>query len=242
MRENLDCAKAAVRSPENTMARKSIKDKLLKHDHLHPGDCISADHYISQIHGRIPTGFGKERNGYSCGCLFVDHASGKIFNFAQYSTTANETIDSALRLEALARDEGLTIKHYHSDNGIFSSSEFKGHCDARHIKYSFSGVGAKHQNGVAERNIKTAAQWARANMLHLANHWPQYASAKYWPQAIDYAVWVFNNLPNMESGITPNELWSRSKSHDNILTRAHVFGCPVYVLDTKLQDRKKIPK
>ncbi len=145
-------------------------------------------------------------------------------------------------MEALARDEGLTIKHYHSDNGIFLSSEFKGHCDARHIKYSFSGVGAKHQNGVAERNIKTAAQWACKNMLHLTNHWPQYASAKYWPQAINYAVWVFNNLPNKESGITPNELWSRSKSHDNILARAHVFGCPVYVLDTKLQDRKKIPK
>jgi hypothetical protein len=224
------CAKAAVQSPENTMAPKSIKNKLLKKDHLQPGNCISADHYISQIHGRVPTGFGKEQNSYSCGCLFVDHASGKIFNFAQYSTTANETIDSALHLEALARDEGLTIKHYHSDNGVFLSSKFKRHCDTSHIKYSFSGVGAKHQNGIAEQNIKTAAQLACANMLHLANHWPQYASAKSWPQAINYAIWVFSNLPNMESGITPNKLWSRSKSRDNILARAHVFGCPVYVL------------
>jgi hypothetical protein len=166
------CAKTAVRLPENTMARESIKSKLLKTDHLQPGDCISADHYISQIHGRVPSGFGKERFGYSCGCLFVDHARSKLFNFAQYSTTAAETIDSALRLEAFAHNQGLTIKHFHSDNGVFSSSEFKKHCDAKHIKYSFSGVGAKHQNGVAERNIKTTAQWARANMLHLANHWP----------------------------------------------------------------------
>jgi hypothetical protein len=119
------CAKAAVQLPENTMVRKSVKNKLLKKDHLQPGDCISADHYISKIHGRVPTGFEKERNGYSCGCLFVDHASGKIFNFAQYSTTANETIDSALHLEALARDEGLAVKHYHSDNGVFSSSNSK---------------------------------------------------------------------------------------------------------------------
>jgi hypothetical protein len=129
------CAKAAVRSPENTMARKSVKSKLLKTDHLQPGDCVSADHYISHIHGRVHGGFGKERVGYKCGCLFVDHASGKMFNFAQYSTTAAETIDSTLRLEALARDEGLTIKHFHSDNGVFSSSEFKKHCNARHIKY-----------------------------------------------------------------------------------------------------------
>ncbi len=103
-------------------------------------------------------------------------------------------------------------------------------------------MGAKHQNGVAEQNIKTAAQWACANMLHLANHWPQYASVKYWPQAINYAIWVFNNLLNMESGITPNELWLRSKSRNNILACVHVFSCPVYVLDAALQDGKKIPK
>jgi hypothetical protein len=151
------CAKAAVRLPENTMSRKSTKSKILKVDHLQPGDCISADHYISHIHGRVPTGFGKERIGYSCGCLFVDHASSKIFNFAQYSTTAKETSNSALQIEALAQKGGLNIKHYHSDNGVFSSNEFKTHCNARHIKYSFSGVGAKHQNGIAERNIKMAA-------------------------------------------------------------------------------------
>ena len=71
-------------------------------------------------------GIGKERAvGYSCGCLFVDHASGKLFNFVQYSTMAAETIDSALHLEALARDERLTIKYFHSDNGVFSSNKFK---------------------------------------------------------------------------------------------------------------------
>ncbi len=70
----------------------------------------------------------------------------------------------------------------------------------RNQKYSFSGVGAKHQNGVAERNIKTVAQWARANMLHLATHWPQHANSTYWPQAINCVVWVFNRLPNMASG------------------------------------------
>ena len=28
----------------------------------------------------------------------------------------------------------------------------------------------------------------------------------------------------------------------NHLTRAHTFGCPVYVLDPRLQDSKKVPK
>jgi hypothetical protein len=148
-------------------------------NHLQPGDCISADHYFSPVHGRIPTSFGKEKIGYTCGSLFVDHISGKIYNFPQYSNNANKTIDSALQLEAIAREEVINIKHYHPDNGIFLTNKFKTHCNACHIKYSFGGVGAKHQNGIAERNIKMAAQWARANMLHLANNWHQYASAKY---------------------------------------------------------------
>jgi hypothetical protein len=97
-------------------------------------------------------------------------------------------------------------------------------------------------NGVAERNIKTVAQWAHANMLHLANSWPQYVDPTYWPQAINYATWVFNNLPNMDSGISPNELWSTVRSSNDIFKQAHVFGCPVYVLDAALQYRKKIPK
>jgi hypothetical protein len=79
-------------------------------------------------------------------------------------------------------------------------------------------------------------------MLHLATHWSQHANSTYWPQAIDYVVWVFNRLPNMESGITPNEIWSGVRSPRTKLSHSHVFRCPVYVLNTSLQDRKKIPK
>jgi hypothetical protein len=145
----------------------------LKTDDLKPGDCILADHYFPPIQGRLPHSFGKERNGYTCGSLFVDHASGKIFNFPQNSNTANATVSSTIKHENMARDEGFKIKKYLSDNGFFSSVDFKNHCDSLQIKYSFSGVGAKHQHGVAKQNIKTVAQWARANMLHLAHSWSQ---------------------------------------------------------------------
>ncbi len=78
--------------------------------------------------------FGKNQSGYTCGSLFVDHASGKIFNFPQYSTTAFETIKNTLQLEALAMEEGFKIKEKHSNNGIFSSNEFKEHCTRKHQK------------------------------------------------------------------------------------------------------------
>jgi transposase InsO family protein len=147
---------------------------------------------MSSVMGRLPHTFGRERIGYSCGTLFVDHASGKLFNFCQYSTNANETISSKRRLESLACQEGITIKEYHADNGVFASNAFKDECDSLNQQYSYSGVGAHHQNGIAERNIKTVAQWARANMLHFAHHWPAQANVRFWPQAIEYAIWVFN--------------------------------------------------
>jgi hypothetical protein len=85
-------------------------------------------------------------------------------------TNANETISSKRRLELLARQEGITIKEYHADNNVFASNVFKGDCDSLHQQYLFSGVGAHHQNGIDERNIKMVAQRARANMLHFAHH------------------------------------------------------------------------
>jgi hypothetical protein len=59
----------------------------------------------------LPHSFGWGRTGYTCGSLFVDHASGKIFNFSQYSNTADETIKSVMKLEAMAHDEGFKIKN-----------------------------------------------------------------------------------------------------------------------------------
>jgi hypothetical protein len=49
----------------------------------------------------------------------MDHASGKIFKYCQYSTNANETISSKQWLGLEAKQEGIEIKKCHADNGIF---------------------------------------------------------------------------------------------------------------------------
>ncbi len=249
------CAKAQRRSTTHDHARHDPDTLLrfrkhldgdnrlmLKKGHVLPGDCVSADHYISPFPGRLYSSFGREKQGYTCGTLFVDHASGKVFNFPQLSTTAADTLRSKHILERFAYDKGVKIKHYHSDNGVFASTAFRTDCESMSQKLSFSGVGAHHQNGVVERNIKTVSQWARANMLHAALHWHEYANIKLWPQAIDYAVWVFNRLPSVDLGLSPNELWSQARATSHDLRRTHPFGCPVYVLDPWLQDGHKIPK
>ena len=85
------------------------------------------------------------------------------------------------------------------------------------------------------------SQWARSNLLHATSHW-HVVNIKLWPQALDFAVWVYNRLLSSDTGLSPLEKWTQLRTHTNKLRRAHVFGCPVYVLDPTLQDGHKIPK
>jgi transposase InsO family protein len=240
-----EVAKAKRRSP-GIRPTVSPPDKLivLKQDDLKPGDCISCDHFLSPIPGRVvaESGHSSSSHGYTCGTIYVDHATGYVFVSNQKTTSAAETIRGKMLFEREASEVDVRVKRYHSDNGVFSSDEFKTHCQSRKQKLSFSGVGAKFQNGVAERAIQTVTNMARASMLHATMRWPKRSFLDLWPLAIQYAVWVHNRLPPNGAGWAPEELWSRTKQRESHLSRAHTFGCPVYVLDPKLQDGGKIPK
>ena len=81
-------------------------------------------------------------------------------------------------------------------------------------------------------------------MIHAALHWGSDGSddLSLWSFAVDHAAWLYNRIPQQKSGITPLELVTNIKSDHRDLMRTHVWGCPVYVLDPKLQDGKKLPK
>eukprot|EP00956_Cyclotella_meneghiniana_P023352 scaffold45380_cov85-Cyclotella_meneghiniana.AAC.1 len=159
------------------------------------------------------------------------------------SLSASETLRGKQTVERAACDLGFRVKAYHSDNGIFVSSEFQEHCNGLGQKLSYSGVGAHLQNGVAERSIGTVCRLAHANLIHLLLHWPDQCRIYLWPFAMNYAVWIYNRIPNPSlGGLSPDEFWSASCSDHSDLRRAHVFGCSVYVLDPALQDGKSIPK
>ncbi len=164
------CAKAGVCSPTATPTCPQLcdqqfqdelngtKQKILKHGHLQPGNCLSVDQYVSAIQGRLPFTFGCKCQGYTCGAFCVDHSSSKIFNFCQLLNNAAEIITSKSCLEALANNKTINIKSFHTNNQIFASSAFKEDCTSKQQKLTFSGVGAHHQNGVAKRNMKTNSQ------------------------------------------------------------------------------------
>ena len=83
---------------------------------------------------------------------------------------------------------------------------------------------------------------ARAMMLRVSMHWPEYFSMDLWPYAIDYATFMYNHTPPLETGVAPIEHMANVHMNRKHIAQCKVFGCPVYVLQAKLQDGKKIPK
>ena len=212
---------------------------------LNPGDMISLDNYDSPVLGRLGHTRGKEADcdKVKCGSMFVDHCTGFMFTHHQSSLRTEDALHGKHLFEQFAKGFGVTIKTYHADNHPFGSAAFREDIAAQGQQLTFSGVGAHHQNGVAERAQQTVFRMARAMMLHLLIHWPENFEPNLWPFALDQAVHIWNHTPRDRDGLAPIELFTGVKlpNHD-VLQHARVFGCPTYVLDPKLQDGKKLPK
>ena len=72
-------------------------------------------------------------------------------------------------------------------------------------------------------------------MLHFILHWPQLADEDLWPFAMNYSVYLWNNLPAYHISLSPKEILSDSLfANHNHLQQSNVFGCPVFVLDPRL--------
>jgi hypothetical protein len=229
-------AKTAINNPDAAQA--------LTRKSLVPGDTVSVDQYESRLRGRLSTSFGKEpeHDKYGGGTIFIDHYTHYVFAHHQPTLGGGDTLQAKARFEYLARSHGITIHAYHGDNGIFKSHHWMEHCRARRQTNTFSGSGTHHQNGVAERAIRTIVESARTMLLHAMVHWPEATSVDLWPLAFDYAVMLHNYLPTKGSPFTANELFTGTLDSPGFLQNAKVWGCPCYVLDPTLQEGHKLPK
>jgi len=212
--KSCEISKAKKRTTQTTSIKHN-KEFVLRANHLTPGNCISVDQYESSIKGRIPNSRGKEAfgNKYSGGTIFYDHASGLIRCIHQVSLRAMDTITAKNIFEREARLCGVRVTSYHGDNGIFKSKEFTQALQSLDQTINLSGIGAHHQNGVAERAIRTVTERACTMMYHAHLHWPQTFSVDLWPYALDYAVWIHNHVPRQRHGWAPIEMFC-SLTHD----------------------------
>jgi hypothetical protein len=123
-----------------------------------------------------------------------------------------------------------------------STQEFRADIESKQQRLVLSGTRAHHQNGVAERSIQTVVAWARTMMLHAILHWLERADLSLWPFDLNYAIFVWNALPNRKTHWSPNEVFGITKADHAVLSRLRVWGCSVDVLDPALQEGNKIPK
>ena len=86
---------------------------------------------------------------FSGGFVFIDHVSSYVSIKQKVAINATETVKAKLTFEREAQSQGVAIKGYHTDNGIFNASEFMKELLNNQKKIKFSGAGASHQNGVA---------------------------------------------------------------------------------------------
>ena len=100
---------------------------------------------------------------------------------------------------------------------------------------TFCGVGAHHQNGVAERIIKDLTLSSRTLVLHAQLHCPEYITTMVWPYALVASTDRMNNLHVDMNGKTPEMKFSNTIGSSTCLSNFHTFGCPVYILDFRLQ-------
>jgi hypothetical protein len=106
---------------------------------------------------------------------------------------------------------------------------------------SLAGVGAHHQNGIAEKRIGDLQQKATTLLLHAQQRWPDAINVHLWPYAIRCANETRNICPTKSNPLSPLNCFCNSTKKLSY-TNQHHFGCPVYVLSKDIQDGKKARK
>lgn len=217
-----------------------------------PGDVVSIDQLVSPTPGFVPIHRGlPTRKRYVGATIFVDHCSDLTYIHLMTTLDAEATVEAKQCFERFAMDHGVTVKHYHADNGLFDTKSFKQSIQRAKQTLSFCGVNAHHQNGKAERRIRDVTEGARTALLHAAHRWPQAISSSLWPAALKHYVHIKNQIPTRYS---PKNGKMSERYDQSPMSRftgieqelrvedIHPFGCPVYVLDNKLQAQQSINK
>ena len=155
----------ATRRPWRTKPKLNPKPKLFKA--TFPGQVVSVDMMHSPTPGLIAQmGGWLTKKRYRYAAIFVDHYSGYGFVHLQKTQTAEETLRGKTAFERHSRLYGVKILHYHADNGIFASQPWKDACDEGKQSYSYSGVNAHFQSGVAERRVRELQELGRTEIIH----------------------------------------------------------------------------
>ena len=201
-----------------------------------PGDLVSIDQLKSPTPGFIAQMCGiLTVKRYKVATVFVDQASRFSYVHYQRSDTTEETIQVKKAFEKMASINGVQVKNYHTDNGIFKANKWMEHCHESGQGMTFAAVNAHHTNGLAERRIRELQDLTRTNMIHANRRWPDAITANLWPYAMRMGNEAINDTPSLQDKArrSPRQIFTGTMININP-KHYKPFGCPVYVLDNAL--------
>ena len=113
------------------------------------------DQVVSAQPGLMPAMSGHLANfRVTAAAVFADHFSDFACAHLMKSAAQEETPQAKLAFKKLAETCGITILSCHADDGRFAESAFQQKVEECNQTITFCGVGAHHQNDIAEHSIK----------------------------------------------------------------------------------------
>ncbi len=217
------------------------KDSVLRGPALSkPGQTVGADQLVSAQPGLVPQEKGSlTRAPIWAATVFVNYYTKYIYASLMVDQTAETTLEAKHAFEHFSATRNVEIQHYHADNGIFTDNLFREDVQKSMQRLTLCGVSAHHQNGVVERAIKSLTLITRTLLLHAQRHWPEYITTMLWPFALRAAQDRMNQLTVSLKGTTPEMEFSDVASATLRLRDCHTWGCPCYILDSRLQTNPK---
>jgi len=162
----------------------------LKKDDLQPGQVVFSNQYQSQVLGKPAK--GKDETGvhqpYKGGTIYCDTTSRFIHVEHQVALMSYKMIATKINFEQVAMEASVTVTTYHTDNGIYQSSEFLKDLHTKGQGIKMSGVSMQFQNGAVENVIRRTVVRAHTIMLHATLWWPEVKDQCLWPYALSHTA------------------------------------------------------
>jgi hypothetical protein len=162
--------------------------------------------------------------GYIVAEVFVDTFSRFTYVHLQQTTNTTEALEAKKRFESCARTDGVTVKHYHADNGRFIEKTTLSTNEP--ILILCRGGRPSSENGIVEKRIRDLQDLTRSSLIHAIRRWPDAVNTSLWPYALRKATKSYNNSTPPGETRTIAEIFSGTKVAPN-LGHEHPFGCPV---------------
>lgn len=223
-----------TRRPWRGKGKKNLHH-IQRENETFPGANTSTDQMISPFGGLIPQVKGRlMRAKFYAATIFVDHYSDFTYVHLMRNTTAETTLEAKNAYEHLLLTFGHRVLAYHADNGRFAETDFVQDVKDKAQNITYCGVGSHHQNGIAERRIRSLGEDARTMLAHGQHLWPKVITKALWPFAYKAACRARNKFKLDENGFSPEEKISGISVKQDI-RHEHPLFCPVFALDKRLQ-------